>query len=299
MNVKEKFPLVYFIVLNYNNASDTIECVHAVEQINYSNFQIVLVDNLSTDDSETILKKNLPEHHFIQTNKNLGYANGNNIGIDYAIQNGASYVCILNNDVLVEPDFLSILVDYSEKNPEVGVVGPRVCTYEDETILESAGSVVDLNHGKVTRLYSGKNETEVYGKEIFCDYIGGACMLVSTSVIQSVGVIPEIYFLFYEENEWCLKIGKAGFAIACIADAKVVHKGSASINKVSGLSEYFMYRNLIVFMKRNSDFRNKLRFYPYILLFTLKSGLTKKRGWRFLGYFLDGFTGKNKYSNRL
>lgn len=290
---------VYFIVLNYNNAPDTIECIKSIENLNYQNVQVVLVDNLSTDDSEEILKKELPNYTLIQTGSNAGYAAGNNRGIKYAIEDGADYVCILNNDVIVDPNFLTVLVDYLENNSQVGVVGPRICEYEDPTILESAGSTVDFNKGKVTRLYYGEKEDKVFGKVIPCDYVGGACMLLDVKLIKEVGYIPENYFLFYEENEWCVTIKKAGYEVVCVADAKVIHKGSASINKVSGLSEYFMYRNLVVFMQRNATFKNKIIFYPYLFLFSLKSGFFKENGWRFASYFYDGLTGKNKYKNKL
>ncbi|MGY3777192.1 glycosyltransferase family 2 protein [Isobaculum melis] len=292
-------PAVYFIVLNYNNASDTIDCVRSIEALNYTNYQIVLVDNLSKDDSAKVLQEHFPQYPFIQTGENQGYAAGNNVGIDYAMNQGAAYICILNNDVLVAPDFLDILVDYAETHGKVGVLGPRICTYEDAQVLESAGSVVNFNKGQVTRLYHQAKEEAVAGKVIPCDYVGGACMLLKTDVIREVGMIPENYFLFYEENEWCVTIKKAGYDIFCVADAKVIHKGSASINKVSGLSEYFMYRNLIVFMKRNGTLKNRLIFYPYILLFAIKSGFTKKNGWRFMGYFKDGITGANKYTGKL
>ncbi|MGX7419010.1 glycosyltransferase family 2 protein [Carnobacterium gallinarum] len=290
---------VYFIILNYNNAPDTLECVDSIEKLEYGNYKVVLVDNQSKDNSAEILQKELPQHKFIQTGANLGYAAGNNIGMKYAIEDGADYICILNNDVIVNSDFLTILVDYLSTHPKVGLVGPRICEYEDQSILESAGSNVDFKKGRVTRLYHGEPEQNVYGKVIPCDYVGGACMLLKADLIQEVGYIPENYFLFYEENEWCVTIKKAGYQIVCVADARVVHKGSASINKVSGLSEYFMYRNLVIFMRRNASFKNKVIFVPYLFLFALKSGLTKKDGWRFFPYFYDGLTGKNKYKNKL
>ena len=187
---------VYFIVLNYNNAPDTIECIKSIENLNYQNVQAVLVDNLSTDDSEEILKKELPSYTLIQTGSNAGYAAGNNRGIKYAIEDGADYICILNNDVIVDPNFLTVLVDYLENNSQVGVVGPRICEYEDPTILESTGSTVDFNKGKVTRLYYGEKEDKVFGKVIPCDYVGGACMLLDVKLIKEVGYIPENYFLF-------------------------------------------------------------------------------------------------------
>ncbi len=274
------------IVLNYNNPLDTIECLKSLNQITYEDYHIILVDNHSTDDSVVKIRERFPSVEMIQASINGGYAYGNNLAIKRALEQEYEYVCILNNDVLVEPDFLTILMDYAEHHPEAGVIGPRICEYENSSLIESAGSNVNLNYGKVTRLYHKENEEVVKGKEISCDYIGGACMLVNLDAVEKVGVIPEDYFLFYEENEWCLNIESAGYTIICVASAKVIHKGSASINKVSGLSEYFMYRNLVVFINRNGRLRNKLVFYPYIFLFTLKSGLTKKMAGVLVAIFL-------------
>ncbi|MBP1043659.1 glycosyltransferase family 2 protein [Vagococcus sp. BWB3-3] len=288
---------VAIIVLNYNNAADTVECLKSINQLTYDNYHTIVVDNHSTDDSISVLQREYPSLDLIASSINGGYAYGNNLAIKRARQEEYDYVCILNNDVIVEPDFLSQLVTYGNEHPEAGVIGPRICEYEDDSLIESAGSTVDLNYGKVTRLFHKENEEVVQGRIIPCDYIGGACMLVSMEVINQVGYIPEDYFLFYEENEWCLKIKQAGYDVVCVADAKVIHKGSASINKVSGLSEYFMYRNLVIFIRRNGTLMNKLIFYPYIALFSLKSGMTKADGWRFSRYFWDGITNKNKYQN--
>lgn len=299
MIARKEMPSVAIVILNYNNAPDTIECIESIYQNQYKNYQIVLVDNDSTDDSEEVLCNHFPEIKFIQTGKNNGYANGNNIGIKYAIETKFDYVCILNNDVIVDPDFLTKMIDYMEIHQEVGVTGPRICDYRNPSILESAGSIVNYSKGEVTRLYTNEDESTVINKLIPCDYVGGACMVFKTSMIEEVGFIPENYFLFYEENEWCATIKKKGYQIVCIGDAKVIHKGSASINKVSGLSEYFMYRNLVIFINRNASLKNRLLFYPYICLFAIKSGLTKKDGWRFMRYFYDGLTGRNKYQNKL
>ncbi len=288
-------PSVAVIVLNYNNAKDTVECLNSIDDLVYDNYHVMVVDNCSTDNSIEVLLKEYPALDLITSSINGGYAYGNNLAIERAQQEKYDYVCILNNDVIVEPDFLSILIEYGLENQVAGVIGPRICEYQDSTLIESAGSNVNMNYGKVTRLFHKEKEDVVAGKIIPCDYIGGACMLVSLKAINQVGLIPENYFLFYEENEWCLKIKQAGFDVVCVANAKVIHKGSASINKVSGLSEYFMYRNLVVFVKRNGTWQNKLYFYPYIFLFSLKSGVTKKKGWRFGQYFIDGMMNKNKY----
>lgn len=292
-------PSVYIIILNYNNPGDTIACVEEAEKISYGNFKIVIVDNKSTDNSEAILKEKFPHHTFFQTGANLGYAGGNNIGMKYAKDQGADYICVLNNDVITNPDFLQKLLDYLEANPKVGVVGPRVCEYDEPHIVQSTGAMIDFHTGRVNIINNGVNEDQLKGKIIPCDYVGGACLLFNSNILEKVGYFPEDYFLFYEETEWCLEIKKKGFEVICYCDAKVVHKGSASINQISGLSEYFMYRNVVIFMKRNAKLNQRLVFYSYSMLYAIYRGLIKKEGLKFINYFYHGLTEKNKYDKKL
>lgn len=288
---------VAIIVLNYNNSADTRQCIECLRTINYDNYQTIVVDNHSTDDSLEQIQQFIEREQLLVAETNRGYAAGNNIGIKYALENNYDYVCILNNDVLVKNDFLTIMVEKMITEPSIGVSGPRICEYRDNSILQSAGANTDMRNGRVTQLYQGMPEKVVAGKVIDCSYVGGACMLVRTEAIQQAGMIPENYFLFYEENEWCLNIVAQGYMIKCIADAKVVHKGSASINKIGGLSEYFMYRNLVIFMNRNAGFKNLLYFYPYIILFCIKAVFTKKNGLRYTRYIFDGIFKRNQFAN--
>lgn len=290
-------PSVAIIVLNYNNSQDTQLCVERLRTIQYSNYQTIIVDNHSTDDSLERIKQFLTDETVLTAEVNRGYAAGNNIGIQYALDKQFEYVCILNNDVLVDPNYLQIMVSTMIENPKIGISGPRICEFSDDTILQSAGANTDMRMGRVTQLYKGLSEKVVLGKIINCSYVGGACMVARTSAIKSVGLIPEDYFLFYEENEWCLNFVKQNYEIVCIADAKVTHKGSASINQIGGLSEYFMYRNLIIFMNRNANFSQLLYFYPYIILFCIKAALTKKDGLRYTKYVYDGIFKRNKFAN--
>ncbi|WP_449623050.1 glycosyltransferase family 2 protein [Robertmurraya sp. Marseille-Q9965] len=292
-------PSVYIVILNYNNFSDTISCVREVENVNYDNYKIVIVDNFSTDDSESVLKEEFPQHTFIQTGSNLGYAGGNNVGMKYAKEQNADYICILNNDVIVDKDFLKSLLQYFTLNPNVGVVGPRVCEFSTPEIIQSTGAMIDFNTGRVNIINNGEHENDVKDKVITCDYVGGACLLFPVQILDEVGYIPENYFLFYEETEWCLNIKKKGYEVVCFCGAKVVHKGSASISQVSGLSEYFMYRNVVIFMKRNATTRQLLSFYTYSLLYSAYRGIIKKDGLKFFTYFFHGLTGKNKYEKKL
>ncbi|WP_164509289.1 glycosyltransferase family 2 protein [Lapidilactobacillus gannanensis] len=287
---------VSIIILNYNNFADTIECLKNVRQIDYDNFEIIIVDNHSTDHSIMELRKSIQSNEvLLPAQINYGYAAGNNIGIKYALNQGTDYLCILNNDVEVDKHFLTVMVDTLEKHTEIGIAGPKICDYYDRNRIQSAGAMVNMNLGRATDLYKGQKISEVSQKILSCDYVGGACLVVRASAIDKAGLIPENYFLFYEENEWCAHFKQHGYQVAGLTEATVWHKGSHTIGKISGLSEYFMYRNLVIFIKRNGNLKNKIIFNLYFIAFCLKSLFTKKNGIRFFKYYCDGLTGKNSY----
>ncbi len=144
-------PLVGIIVLNYyKNVDDTEECIGSLKKIDYKNYFIVIVDNNSQDGSFEKLSKLYPELTVLEIGENRGYAAGNNFGIKQALQKGADYICILNNDVVVEPNFLGKLVSYMEQNPKVGITGANICEYYNKEVVQSTGFVINSNfaHGK-------------------------------------------------------------------------------------------------------------------------------------------------------
>ncbi|WP_272162415.1 glycosyltransferase family 2 protein [Trichococcus sp. K1Tr] len=254
---------VHIVVLNYNGYEDTIACVDSLMKIQYENFKIIVVDNASANDLSA-LQQNLPsEIILLQSGKNLGYAGGNNVGIRWALENGADYVCVLNNDTEVDPGFLKQLVDFAEANPDYGMVGPAILEFDEPEIVQTTGAKINISKGADLPLNQGKHIDEVE-KVISCDYIGGACMLVRKEVMVKIGLIPENYFLFYEETEWCCRAKQAGYGVYCLTSAHIYHKGSSSINKVKGLSKYLLYRNRVVFVKRNGTFSEKVKFFVYL-----------------------------------
>jgi len=128
-------PLVFIIVLNWNGKDDTLECLGSLQQLDYPNFETVVVDNGSTDGSEDVIRSAFPSVNFIQTGRNLGYAGGNNVGIKHALSHGADYVWLLNNDTTVDPNALTALVETAQADPKIAVVGSKIFYYDQPDVI--------------------------------------------------------------------------------------------------------------------------------------------------------------------
>lgn len=243
---------VYIVVLNYKNLEDTLACLDALRKVTYNDYHIVVVDNDSQDGSYEYLIEHATDCQVIQSGENRGYAAGNNIGIRYALEHQTDYVCILNNDVETEPDFLTKLVQYMESAPDVGMAGPVVYEFTRRDIVQSAGFSISMVKGITHPLWKGKNRRDIQKEQVrFCDGLSGTCLLVRREALEKAGLIPENYFLFFEEMEWCLKVRKCGYRLATVFPAGVYHKGSATLKKTGTLSRYYMARNRVLFVRRN------------------------------------------------
>jgi len=288
---------VCVLILNYNNFSDTIKCLINLNQVK-TNLQIstVVIDNNSTDGSreQLIEKEKIMDYKLLCTFKNGGYAFGNNIGISYSIEKHFDFTVILNNDIHLDDFTIDKLVYSYMGTKNTGILGPVVCDYESK-IVQSAGAVNNMYIGKGELLHSGETFGKLNNSKKSPDYISGACMLISNKVLACISRIPENYFLFYEENEWCLRVRKYGLKVRCDNNVMVQHKHSATINKISGLSEYFMIRNQVIFINRNASLIPKIFFNMYTILKCFKRLLTEKNGKRYFVYYLDGLRGINRY----
>lgn len=236
-------PLVYIVILNYNGYRDTIECVKSIEDITYKNYKIVIVDNASTDDSEKMLNKSFSKHHIIQTGKNLGFAGGNNIGIKYAIQNNAEYILLLNNDTIVDKDFLGYLVKGFSLHENVGMVGAKIYYYDMPNKVWYAG-------GKFNRLRAkGEHcviDIDTNYKEV--EFITGCLQLISVNALKKVGLMEEKYFLYYEDVDYCFRFMDNGYKLIYSKESKIYHKCGGSANYKSPLSIFYSNRNRYIFI---------------------------------------------------
>ncbi|MCK4891324.1 MAG: glycosyltransferase family 2 protein, partial [Candidatus Pacebacteria bacterium] len=261
-------------------------CLKSLEKINYSNYKIVVVDNGSEDDSVSAIKKQFSEVKIIENKKNLGFAGGNNVGIKYAIDSGADYVLLINNDTTVEEDFLSELVEAGESDEKIGILGSKIYFYSDPNRIWFAGGKVNWLKNKGTHIGLDQIDNGQYDKIKETDYLTGCCLLIKREVVEKIGVLAEDYFLYYEDTDFSLRTKNAGYRSIYVPKSKIYHKISRSIKPGSSSYVYYHARNGLVMAKRTGSLLNKIILYPYCVYLFLKQiikilFIPKKREWAF------------------
>lgn len=238
-------PRVSIIILNWNGWRDTIECMESVLKIAYPNYRVLIVDNGSTDDSVKMLSEKFPAIEILQTRKNLGYTGGNNRGIEKALADGAEYVFILNNDTVVDRDFLNPLVEVIEKDEQIGIVSGMIYNYALPHTIQYAGRYTDFYTGNPYAIGSGMIDKGQFKalREVQC--AAGAAMLVRSDVLREVGMFNENFFMFSEESDLSIRAKEAGYKIVCVSESKIYHKIGASICKNPSQGVFYSLRNRI------------------------------------------------------
>lgn len=250
-----------FVVLNWNNPGDTLDCLRSLERSGVLD-AVVVVDNGSTDNSVAEIKAQYPDITILATGANLGYAGGNNVGIRYALDIGVELIGILNNDVVVEPSFVESLLGVFQQQPEVGIVTPLVAEKVNDGQVWALGSAVNWRTGTVTRQNAGESISAWLKRPPFqVEVASGAAMLVRREVFARVGLFDESFFLYYEETDWCLRAGRAGFRIMAVPFSIVWHKVSATLGPSSPVIDYYMLRNHLRLI--NHHWRGVRHFYVW------------------------------------
>jgi len=260
-------PLVSVISVNYKQTEVTAMLLDSLREITYKNIEIIIVDNGSGQNLERFLSLTYPEVKIVLSEDNLGFAGGNNLGIRMA---KGKYCLFLNNDTEVAPDFLEPIIQELEQNPNIGIASPKIIYFNSGGLIQYAGSD---GIGKLTGRGSKtghllKDEGQFsYVKETKLAH--GAAMAVPFEVIKKVGMLPELFFLYYEEHDWCEMIKRAGFKVFYIGTSTIFHKESVSVGRQSTLKTYYMARNRLLFMRRNTqgiEFLVSLLFFIFLAI---------------------------------
>ena len=258
--------LVSIITVNFNHEFLTEELLASISSSNdYEKIEIIVVDNGSSVNTIPKLALDFPHVTFIRSEINLGFAGGNNIGIQKA---KGEYLFLVNNDTEFTPGLIKTLVDQLTANAIIGVISPKILYWENKDILQYAG-YSNMNYVTARNKCIGLNEIDhgqynnLTGNTA---YAHGAAMMIRKEVVYKAGLMSENFFLYYEELDWFERIRKAGFEIWVCMQASIYHKESMSIGKKSTLKEYFMNRNRILFIRRNAGLGTIILFYFYFLI---------------------------------
>lgn len=242
---------LFIILLNYNSAEDTIECINSIKEKEQKvKYTIVVVDNFSTDDSLSKLRK-IENIVLIESDKNEGFAAGNNLGIKYAINNGAKYILLLNNDTIIEENAISNQLEAFKHNEKIGIMGSRIMYYYNRDLINYCGGNINWFRGNTKHCRLKKKFDESIPKVEYTDFITGCSMLIKKEVIEKVGYLPEEYFMYYEDLDYCIQTKDKGYKLAVATDSVIYHKVSASSGgDASPFSIKWMTRNRIVFINK-------------------------------------------------
>lgn len=247
----KKKPLISLITVNYNTTKDTVEFLESVKGLTYNNIEVIIIDNGSKTPPKRELEAAYPNLIYIQSPSNLGFAGGNNLGISAA---KGDYLFFLNSDTILFPDSLDPLIDYMEAHPSVGMASPKVL-YPDTRIVQYAGGIaINPYTGRGKQL--GFLETDTGQFDICCEtgWGHGAALIVPKRVIDKIGPMPELYFLYYEEIDWGESAKRSGFQVHFVGTSRLIHKEAISMGgNESETKAYYMTRSRLLYMRRNSS----------------------------------------------
>lgn len=243
-------PLVYSVILNTNRRDDTFACLESLLTSTYNNHRILVLDNASKDGSVEAIRTEYPTVEILELSENLGYAGNNNVGIQAAINAGADWVFVLNEDTILANDCLAQLISASNMHPKIGILGPMVYHYDEPDVIQSAGGSLGMSWESI---HIGQNTLDKgqYANPRPVDWISGCAILVRSEVVQEVGMLDERFFYYWEETEWCLRTRRAGWEIWHIPQAKLWHKGVQRDYQPSPNVTYYSTRNRLLMMKKH------------------------------------------------
>ena len=269
-------PKVMIVILNWNGKCVTAECLASLKEVDYNNYEILLVDNGSTDRSQEYLRAHYQEITLLENETNLGFAEGNNVGIRHAMNGQADYILLLNNDTFAHPKFLSELVRVAECNSRIGFVGPKIYYHDwhgQRDVIAFAGGCVNLWTGKARNIGESEKDRGQYQDTREVDFLQGSCLMVKREVIQRIGLLDSTFFAYWEETDWCVRGSKAGYTSVFVPNAKIWHKVAASSGGLR--SRYYQTRNLFWFMKKHATQTQYLSFlmYFFFVQFWISSGV--------------------------
>lgn len=254
------WPKVSIVILNWNGLEDTIECLESLQKITYPNYEVIIVDNGSTGDDAQVLKEKFGRYiYLIENDRNYGFAGGSNIGIRYALnKSNPDYLLLLNNDTIVDPQFVTEMVKVAESDPAIGITGAKIYSYYNPKLVQFVWGKIDLWKGQTIftpRMAAERiKEIEIdrgqYDSIREVDWVTGCCFLIKKKALENIGLLDEGYFCYWDDVDYCLRAKRANYKSIYVPTVKVWHKLGQSEKRITGLSCYYGVRNRFRFTKK-------------------------------------------------
>jgi len=235
-------PKVFLVIVTYNEGCWIKNCLDSLLQTQYSNFEILVVDNVSTDRTRDIIKENFSQVYLRKNAKNLGFSGGANVGIRCALKNNAKYIVLLNADITVEPDWLTSLVEVAEKKPKTGIVSPIQYTYDKTSLDKIFRSIMARNEKfKMDFINNRLHDSYKISQAI------GACMLITSELCFKIGLIDPLYFIYHEEADFCRRAKYKGFNIECSTKSRIYHWHRHVNANLNNKTRFYIIRNAFIY----------------------------------------------------
>ncbi len=239
---------VAIVLLNWNNADDTLACIESLSRLRYRDFRVVIVDNFSKPSDYLELKSRYPDGLILRQKRNLGFAGGCNAGIRWALRNGFEYVWLLNVDTVVDPESLGELVSAIESDDAIAVTGGVMYYWSDPQRIQIAAGSIDPETGRGGILGLDQLDSGQFSGIRDTDYVCGGTLLAKSAAIKEVGLLDERFFMYYEDTDWGVRMRQRGWRVVSTSAAKVWHKARASAGKKQ---LYFIQHGYFMFLYKN------------------------------------------------
>ena len=287
---EDKHPLVSIVTLNYNQAVVTAAFLESSKSLLYKNFEILICDMASGVNPSTVFDpSSYPHTRILLSNQNLGFAGGNNWGMQQA---KGEFIFIVNNDTELTPDIIQLLLKPFFLDPAIAVVCPKIKYFDDPRIIQYAGfQPMNPFTGRTISIGDRELDKGQYDAPRATYGAHGCAMMVKRNVLDNTGMFPEKFFLYYEEWDLSARILKAGYTIWYQAEAVIYHKESMSVGKDNPMKVYYLTRNRILYMRRNSDAFHLIIFSLFFCFFSMPKailGYMVRGEWTRLKWFIKG-----------
>jgi GT2 family glycosyltransferase len=294
-------PYIISIILNTNRREDTLECLRSLRAQTYPHHKALVLDNASTDGSVAAIAAQHPEAEVLAITENRGYTGNNNVGITEALRQGADWLLVLNEDTVLAPECLAELVAVGESNPRVGIVGPMIYHHDEPTVIQSAGGSFGTAWESI-HVAANEEDRQQFTTPRPVDWVSGCAVFIRRAAVEQVGALDDRFFYYWEEFEWCLRTGRAGWTLMHAPAARLWHKGVNRNYQPKPSVGYYNTRNrLLMLQKHHAPLPYKMRAWTEVLRtlasYTLRPKWRHKRAhrdaiWRGMVDYLRGNWGQ-------